>query len=88
MPVVARIVRRSLLTAIETHVEVPTELGRAAALDGVEHGPLAAGEGVRSLVGRTVSSHDIRQLQPRPVTLRRTRRASAGLVTAHDELVS
>jgi hypothetical protein len=50
---------------------VPIELQRAAALDGIEHCPFADGERMDGLVSWTVSSSDVRQLQPRLVALRR-----------------
>jgi hypothetical protein len=50
---------------------VPIELQRAAALDGTEHCPFADGERMDGLVSWTVSSNDVRQLQPRLVALRR-----------------
>jgi hypothetical protein len=50
MAVVARVVGRPTVAARETHVDVPTEIQRAAALDGVEHCPFAEGERMNGLV--------------------------------------
>ena len=71
------------MPALETYVDMPTELGRTAALDSVEHGAFAEGQRMRGLVVLAVPSYDIRQLEPRPVPLRHPGRVSAGLVIAH-----
>jgi hypothetical protein len=44
------------MPALETHVDMPTELGRTAALDSVEHGAFAEGQRMRGLVIPAISS--------------------------------